>query len=138
MRPLEIKAFEDQAVRIEVGILLQEVDRVTKLGDRERLARISVDDAVAFHLEPLGWKVVEMGGVGEVHEDLVVKLAHMIDGFIERNVQHFAAAHCVVKRDTDEKGGFADAMAGDDDSDVPAAESAVDRVFEQSQRDFVR
>ena len=72
--------------------------------------------------------------MGEVHEDLVVKLAHVIDGLVERDVQDLSPAHCIVESDPDEKGGFADAVAGNDDSDVPAAKSAVDRVFEQSQR----
>src|SRR2546426_2883654 len=74
-RALEVEALEDQAGRIEVGILLQEVDRVAQLVDRERLARVSVDDAVSLHLEPLGRKVLEVRGMGEVHEDLVVKLS---------------------------------------------------------------
>src|SRR5262245_60418607 len=72
--------------------------------------------------------------MGEVHEDLVVEFTQVIDGFVERDVEDLAAAHCIVKSDSDEKGRFADAMAGDDDSDVAAAKSAVDRVFEQSQR----
>ena len=72
--------------------------------------------------------------MGEVHEDLVVKLSQVIDGLVERDVQGLSCAHCFIKSDPDEKGGFADAMAGNDDSDVPGAESAIDRVFEQSQR----
>ena len=133
-RALEVEALEDQAGRIEVGILLQEVDRVAQLVDGERLARVSVDYAVSLHLEPLGGKVLEVRGMGEVHKDLVVKLSYVIDGFVERDVQGLSPAHCLVKGDPDEKGGLADAMAGNDDSDVAAAKSAVDRMFEQSQR----
>src|SRR5207247_6706195 len=76
----------------------------------------------------------EVRGMGEVHEDLVVKLSYVIDGLVERDVQRLATAHGIVKSDPDEEGGFADTMAGNDDADVPAAKSAVDRVFEQSQR----
>ena len=93
-----------------------------------------MDDPIALHLEPLAGKVLEVRGMGKVHEDLVVKLSQVIDGLVERDVQGLSPAHCLVKSDPDEKGGFTDAVAGNDDSDVPAAKSAVDRVFEQSQR----
>src|SRR5215468_1480911 len=72
--------------------------------------------------------------MGEVHEDLVVKLAHMIDGFVERNVERLSSAHRVVESNPHKKRSFADAMARNDDSDIPAAKPAVDRVFEQSKR----
>ena len=49
-------------------------------------------------------------------------------------MEGLSPAHRVIKRDSDEKGGFADTVAGDDNADVAAAKSAVDRVFEQSQR----
>src|SRR5262249_10727992 len=49
---IEVKAFENQTSRIEVGIFPQEVDRMAQLGDGERLACISVDYSVALHLEP--------------------------------------------------------------------------------------
>src|SRR5207302_9776160 len=73
--PLEVEAFDDQASWIEVGILLQEADRVAQLVHRERLAGVSVNDAVSLHLEPLGRKILEVRGMGEVHKDLVVKLS---------------------------------------------------------------
>src|SRR5947207_1394644 len=72
--------------------------------------------------------------MGKVHEDLVVKLSYVIDGFVERDVQGFSPAHGFVQSDPHMNGGYADAMSGNDDSDVPAAQSAMDRVFEQSQR----
>src|SRR5262245_21480909 len=58
----------------------------------------------------------------------------MINGVVERHVQDFSAAHRVVKSDANEKGSFADAMAGYDDSNVSATKSAVDGVFEEPQR----
>src|SRR5438093_10860750 len=129
-RPLEVKTLEDQAGRIELGILFQKINRVAQLVDRERLAGISVDHTVALHLEPLDGNVLEMGGMGEVHEDLVVKLSYVTDGLVERDVQGLSPAHGIVKSDPDEERGFADAMAGDDDTDVLGTKSAVDRVIE--------
>src|SRR5262249_13954682 len=105
---------------------LQEVDRVSQLVNRKGLARIRVNNAVAFHVEAFAGQVLEMRGMGEVHEDLVVKLAHMIDRLIERDVERLSPAHCLVKSDPDEKCRFSDAMPRDEDSDVSAAKSAVD------------
>ena len=80
----DIVARDEQlAGRIEAGILLQEVDRVPQLVDGKGLPRISVDDAIAFHLEPLRVKVLKVRGMGEVHEDFVVKLPDVVDGFVE-------------------------------------------------------
>jgi hypothetical protein len=70
--------------------------------------------------------------MGEVHKDLVVKLPNMVDGFIERNMEHLSPAHCVVQSDADEKSGFADAMTRNNDADVTGAKPAMDRVFKQS------
>src|SRR5262245_59586651 len=72
--------------------------------------------------------------MGEVHENLVVKLAHVIEGLVEGDVQGLAAAHGVVQSDADKEGGLADTMAGDHHADVAAAEAAMNRVLEQPQR----
>src|SRR5262249_26546656 len=127
-------AFNDDALRSELDILLQEFHRMPKFVDRERFSRIGMDHAVPLHFEPLGGKVLQLSGMGEVHKNLVVKLTQVIDSLVERDVKSFPAADCVVQSDPDKKRGFADAMPCDDDSDVAGAESAVDRVFEQSQR----
>ena len=130
----EVKALHNQAGGIKVGVLFQEVDRVAQLGNRERLAGISVNDAVALHLETCGSKVLELGGMSEVHENLVVKLPHVVDRLVERDVDGLAAPHCLIESDSDQKGGFADAVAGNDDSDLPTSKAPVNRVLEQSQR----
>jgi hypothetical protein len=44
-RTLEVETLNDDAGRIEVCILLQEVDRVTQLRNSEGLSGISMDDA---------------------------------------------------------------------------------------------
>src|SRR5499427_11005354 len=93
-----------------------------------------MNDPVALHLEPFGAEIFQVRGVREVHEDLVVKLSHMIDGLIERDMDSLPPAYRLVQRDADEEGCLADAVPGNHDSDVSGTESAVDRVFEQSQR----
>jgi hypothetical protein len=64
--------------------------------------------------------------MGEVHEDLIVKLAQVIDGVVEGDVQDLSPAHGFIQRDPHEEGSLADAVTGDNDSDVSGAESAMD------------
>src|SRR5262245_25874609 len=113
-----------------MSILLQEVDRMTQLGDGERFSRVGMNHAVALHLEPLCGKILEVSGVGEVHKDLVVKLSHVVHRLIERHVERFTPPHRVVKSDPNKKRGFTNAMSGHDDSDVSTTKAAVDRVLE--------
>jgi hypothetical protein len=69
----------------------------------------------------------------QVHEDFVVKLSNVIDGFVERDMQRFSAPHSVIERYPDQERSLADAVSGDDDSNVSAAKAAINRVFEESQ-----
>src|SRR5207244_7300742 len=62
------------------------------------------------------------------------KLPHVIDGLVERDVDGLAAPHCLIKGNSDQKSGFADAVAGNDDSNVPRSKAPVNRVLEQSRR----
>src|SRR5881394_3245769 len=106
---------------------------MAQLGDGESFARVSVNDSIAFHLETFCSEVFEMGGVSEVHENLVVKLPHMIDGLIKRDMDDLSPAHRVVQRDSDEKCGLADSVPGDNNADISRTEAAMDRVFEQAE-----
>jgi hypothetical protein len=105
---------------------------VPQFVNRERFSRIRVNDAVAFHLEPFGWKIFEVRRMGEVHKDLVIKLSNVIDSFIERNMKNLSSAHCVVQSDANEKSSFADAVTRNNDADVAGAKPTMDRVFKQS------
>src|SRR5262245_21149135 len=71
---------------------------------------------------------------GEIREDLVVELADVIHRLADVDVQHLFAAHEVVERDPDEEGALPDAVTRDDDTDVAAAEAAVDGILEHPER----
>jgi len=89
-----------------------------------------MDHTVAFHVESFRREVLEMRGMRKVHENLVVKLSQVIDGVVERYVQNFSVTHRFIQSDSDEKGGFPDAVTRNDYPYVSAAQTAVDRVLE--------
>src|SRR5215471_9882675 len=92
-----------------------------------------MDHAMAFHVQSRRGEILQARRVGEIHEDLIVKLPHVIDRLVERDVQHLAPANGVIDGDSHQKRRLAESMPGDDDSDISRAESSMDRVFEQPQ-----
>jgi hypothetical protein len=58
-----------------------------------------------------------------------VKVPHVIDRFVERNVQDLASANRIIDGDSHKKRGLAEAMPGNDNPDITRADSAMNRMF---------
>src|SRR5262252_5551298 len=94
---LEIESLQNHTDGTEVSVLLQEVDRMAELVNRERLAGIRMKNAITLHFEPHSGWIFKPRRVGEVYENLVIELAQVIDSVVERRVQRFSSAHRFVE-----------------------------------------
>src|SRR5678815_5557772 len=130
----KVESFQNHAYGIKVSVFLQEIDRMPQLVNRERLSGVRVKNAVSLHFEPHGRRILEARRVREVYENLIVELAQVIDGVVERRVERLSPAHGFIESDPHQQRGFAGTVTSDDDSEVSQTETAMDRVLEQAER----